>query len=114
VAVNRGDIWWADLPIPVGSEPGFRRPVVVVQSNAFNQSRIATVLSVPLTANTRLAASPGNVLLPVASTGLPRESVALTPQLTPVDRSWFLEYIGQITDEQLGLILSGIDLVLGR
>jgi mRNA interferase MazF len=68
--------WWADLPEPVGSEPGFRRPFIVMQCDRFNQSRIATALCVPLTSNVRLADSPGNFLLSARSTGLPRDSVA--------------------------------------
>ncbi len=70
MVVAQGDIWWADLPEPTGSGPGFRRPVVVVQGDAFNASRIATVVCVPLTSNLRWAAAPGNVLLSARLTGL--------------------------------------------
>ena len=86
MVVAQGDVCWADLPEPVGSGPGFRRPVLVVQGNAFNRSRIATVLIVPLTSNLRLANAPGNVVLPARVSGLPRESVANVSQLIAVDR----------------------------
>jgi mRNA interferase MazF len=76
VVIARGDVWWADLPVPVGSGPGLRRPVVVVQGDAINNSRIATVVCVPLTSNVKWAKAPGNVLLSQSATGLPKESVA--------------------------------------
>ena len=76
MVIAQGEIWWADLPEPVGSEPGFRRPVVVVQNDAFNRSRIATVICVTLTSSLHLAAAPGNVLLSAQATGLDKNSVA--------------------------------------
>ena len=76
MVVSRGDVFWASLPDPTGSGPGFRRPVAVVQGDAFNASRLATVVVVPLTSNLRWAAAPGNVLLAATRTGLPRDSVA--------------------------------------
>ena len=73
--MERGEIWWAQLPDPTASEPGFRRPVVIIQSNAFNRSRIRTVIAVVLTSNLRLAEAPGNVLVPASESGLPKDSV---------------------------------------
>jgi len=76
MVISQGEVWWVDLPEPSGSEPGFRRPVVVVQGEAFNRSRIATVVCVPVTSNLRWAEAPGNVLLTSKVTGLPKDSVA--------------------------------------
>lgn len=112
--VAQGQVWWADLPAPVGSGPGFRRPVVVVQSDAFNRSRIATVVCVPLTSNLRLAEAPGNVLLAPAATGLPRDSVANVSQPVTLDRSLLTQLVGVLPEGQLRLVLGGIALLLGR
>jgi mRNA interferase MazF len=81
VVVQRREVWWADLEEQRGAEPGFRRPILIVQSDAFNRSRLRTVLGIVLTTNMRLLAAPGNVLLPAAGTGLPRDSVANVTQL---------------------------------
>ena len=112
--IAQADIWWAALPQPVGSGPGFHRPVVVVQGDTFNRSRIATVVVVPLTSNTRLAAMPGNVLLPYRKTGLPKDSVANVSQIISIDRSLLAERIGRIARPQLDLIWSGIDILFDR
>jgi Growth inhibitor len=77
--MERGEVWWAELPDPVASEPGFRRPVVIVSSNAFNRSRIRTVSTVVLTSNLRLSEAPGNVFLAAAESGLPKDSVERVP-----------------------------------
>jgi mRNA interferase MazF len=114
VVVAQGEIWWADLPHPAGSGPGFRRPVVVIQGDAFNRSRIATVVSVLLTTNLRLAEAPGNVLLPAATTSLPRDSVANVSQLLTLDRSRLTDRVGKLSTAQLAAILVGIDVMLGR
>lgn len=110
----QGDIWWADLGEPVGSEPGFRRPVLVVQCDAFNRSRIATLVCVPLTSNLKWTEAPGNVLLKAESTGLPKDSAANVSQLVSLDRSILIERVGCLSERQLSLVLSGIDLLLGR
>ena len=107
-------MWWADLPDPTGSGPGFRRPVVVVQGDAFNRSRIATVVCVPLTSNLRWADAPGNVLLNARAAGLPRDSVANVSQVVAIDRALLSERVGMLAARQLQLILAGIDIVLGR
>ena len=114
MVVAQGDVYWADLPDPAGSGPGYRRPVVVVQGDAFNRSRLATVLCAPLTSNLRWADAPGNVLLPAAMTGLPRDSVAVLPQLVAVDRSLLTERVGRISKQKIKLLLAGIDVVVGR
>lgn len=113
-ALSQGQFWWADLPQPIGSAPGFRRPVLVVQGNNFNRSSIATVVVVPLTSNLRLAQMPGNVLLSEADTGLPRDSVANVSAIVSIDRDLLDELVGQVDERSFELVLSGIDLVLGR
>ncbi len=112
--IAQGDVWWTALPEPVGSGPGFHRPVVVVQGDSFNRSRIATVVVVPLTSNTRLAAMPGNVLLEARKTGLPKDSVANISQLIAIDRSLLEEQMGRLQRSQIELILKGIDILLDR
>ncbi len=112
--ITQGDVWWADLGEPTGSEPGFRRPVVVVQCDAFNRSRIATVVCVPLTSNLRWADAPGNVLLEAVTTGLPKDSVANVSQVVALDRDVLTDRVGRLAERALGSILSGIEVVLGR
>jgi mRNA interferase MazF len=114
VVVSQGDVCWASLPDPAGSGPGFRRPVAVVQGDAFNASRLATVVVVPLTSNLRWASAPGNVLLSAKVTGLPRDAVANVSQIVAVDRDLLSERVGRLSDGDVELVLSGIDLVLGR
>jgi mRNA interferase MazF len=114
VVISQGDIVWAELPHPTGSGPGFRRPVVIVQGDAFNASRLATTVVVPLTSNLRWASAPGNVVLSAVRTGLPRDSVVNVSQIIAVDRSVLADRIGRLDDDQLSVILSGVDLMLGR
>lgn len=114
MVTSQGDVVWASLPDPAGSGAGFRRPVVVVQGNPFNASRIATIVVVPLTSNLRWAAAPGNVLLDAAHTGLPKDSVANVSQIVAVDRSILSERVGHLAAADLALVLAGIDVVLGR
>jgi mRNA interferase MazF len=114
VVIAQGDVWWASLPAPAGSGPGFRRPVVVVQGDAVNRSRIATVVCVPLTSNMRWATAPGNVALQARMTGLPKESVANVSQIITLDRELLTDRVGQIPRSKIELILSGIDIILGR
>ena len=114
MVISQGDVCWADLPEPVGSGPGLRRPVIVVQGDALNRSRLATAVCVPLTSNLRWANAPGNVLLTAAMTGLPRDSVANVSQIVALDRSLLEERTGRIGSAKLELLLAGIDVVLGR
>jgi len=114
VVVAQGDVFWADLPEPAGSGPGLRRPVLIVQGDAFNRSRIATVVAVALTSNLRLAVAPGNVTLRARATGLPKDSVANVSQIVTVDRDFLTERTGHVSQSLLKTVLSGIDLVLGR
>jgi len=94
--MRRGEIWWADLPEPRRSEPGHRRPVLVVQADPFNLSRIQTVIVAAITSNLELADAPGNVLLPPRSAGLPRDSVVNVSQLLTLDRSFLTEHAGTL------------------
>lgn len=112
--ISQGEVWWADLPVPIGSEAGYRRPVVIVQGDAFNRSQIRTVVIVPLTRNFGVARSPGNVVLPSTSTGLPDDSVANVSLVTSIDRALLTDYVGHISVRELSMLLSGIDIVLGR
>ena len=114
MVIAQGEVWWADLPEPTGSGPGYRRPVVVVQGDALNRSRIATVLCVPLTSNLRWAEAPGNVLLRARSTGLPRDSVANASLLSAFDRAVLTERSGKLTASELESVMDGIDVILGR
>jgi mRNA interferase MazF len=114
VTVSQGEVWWADLGEPRGSKPGFRRPVLVIQGDGLNRSRIATVVCVALTSNVKWAAAPGNVLLSESTTGLPKESVANVSQIVTLDKSELTERVGRLSRTKLDLVLSGVDVVLGR
>ena len=112
--VTQGDVWWAQLGAPRGSEPGFRRPVVVVQGDALNRSRTGTVVCVPLTSNLRWAGAPGNVALVERATGLPKPSIANVSQVVALDRRVLAERAGHLPVGKLRQVLAGIDIVLGR
>ncbi len=112
MVIRRGDIWWAGLPEPEASEPGYRRPVLIVQSDEFNESRIGTVVAATLTTNLRLADAPGNVYVAAEETGLPRESVVNVSQLVTVDRSFLVERAGRVEDRVMLRVDDGIRLVL--
>ena len=114
MVISQGHVYWADLPDPTGSGPGFRRPVVVVQGDTLNRSRIRSAVCVPLTSNLVWADAPGNVVLPAKTTGLPKDSVANTSQIVTLDRDLITEEVGKLAKRQLELILTGIDIVLGR
>ena len=113
MVVQRGEIWWANLPEPVGSEPGFRRPVLVIQSNDFNRSRIATVIALVITSNIKLAQAPGNVLLPSKVTGLSKDSVANVSQVITIDKTFLAEKMETIPSYLLEQVENGIRLVMG-
>jgi mRNA interferase MazF len=114
VVIAQGEVWWAELASPTGSEPGYRRPVIVVQGDALNRSKIATAVCVPLTTNLRWADAPGNVLLSARSTNLAKDSVANVSQVIAIDRAILTERVAKLSRAKLELILSGIDVVLGR
>jgi mRNA interferase MazF len=114
VVISQGEIWWADLPDPAGSGPGFRRPVIVVQGDSFNRSKIATVLCVPLTSNLKWADSPGNVLLEARLTGLSKDSIASVSQVVTLDKLLLTERVGKLSRAKTDLVLAGIDVVLDR
>lgn len=114
VAVAQGEVWWADLGELLGSGPGYRRPVLVVQGDAFNRSAISTVVCVPLTSNVKWAGAPGNVPLKPRGSGLPKESVANVSQVVALDRAVLVERVAKVPAAKLDLVLRGIDVVLGR
>ena len=114
MVISQGEIWWADLPGPARSGPGFRRPVVVVQGDALNRSRLATVVCVPLTSNLKWALAPGNVHLRARRTGLPKDSIANVSLIVNIDKDFLSERVGKLPPSHLQLVLAGIDTILGK
>ncbi|MGH8649175.1 MAG: type II toxin-antitoxin system PemK/MazF family toxin [Burkholderiales bacterium] len=110
--MRRGEIWWASLPEPSGSGPGFRRPLLIVSANSFNESRINTVVAAAITSNLRLADAPGNVRLPARGTGLTKPSVVNVSQIITVDKSFLTERAGRLNPQLLAEIDDGLRLVL--
>jgi mRNA interferase MazF len=110
--VRRGEIWWASLPEPSGSGPGFRRPLLIVSANNFNESRINTVITAVITSNLRLADAPGNVRLPSKGVGLSKPSVVNVSQVITVDKSFLTERVGKLTPRLLSEVEQGLRLVL--
>ena len=106
-------MWWASLPEPTGSGPGFRRPVLVVQSNSFNQSRINTVVVAVVTSNVTLAEAPGNVRLAKAEAGLPRASVVNVSQLLTIDRALLTLRVKALSSQSMARVDEGLRLVMG-
>ena len=113
MVIERGEIWWAELGEPQGSGPGFRRPVLIVQNDAFNRSRLRTVVAVVVTSNLRLVDAPGNVLLPAKASGLPKDSVANVSQVITLDRDFLSGRVGRVRGALLNDVESGLRLVLG-
>jgi len=113
MVVRRGEIWWAGLPDPAGSGPGYRRPVVIVQADAFNRSRIQTVIAAVITSNLRLAEAPGNFLLSRKESGLPKESVVNVSQIVTLDRAYLAAKVASLRPRQLALLEDGLRLALG-
>ncbi|NEQ41791.1 MAG: type II toxin-antitoxin system PemK/MazF family toxin [Okeania sp. SIO3I5] len=112
MVMYRGEIWWATLPQPVGSEPGYRRPVLIVQNDGFNRSLIQTVIVVVITSNLDLAEAPGNVLLPKKATGLPRDSVANVSQVITLDKSFLEQRVGFLSEDLQDRVDEGLRLVM--
>ncbi len=110
--IQRGEIWWASLPEPQGSEPGYRHPLVIVQSDSFNRSGIRTIIGVVLTTNLRLANAPGNVLLESRRTGLPKDCVANVSQVITADRGSLTERVGALPARLMERIEAGLRQVL--
>lgn len=114
VEISQGEIWWAELSEPSGSAPGYRRPVIIVQGDHLNRSRIATTVAVPVTSNLKWAAAPGTVVLSAKATGLPRDSVANASQIIALDRTMLVERVGKLVPKAFAQVMTGIDIVLGR
>ena len=110
--MQRGEVWWADLEEPRGSGPGFRRPVLIVQDDAFNRSRLQTTIAVVLTSNLRLVDAPGNVLIPQRASGLSKDSVANVSQVVTLDNDFPTERINRLPTRLLTAIDAGLKLVL--
>jgi mRNA interferase MazF len=110
--VRRGEVWWAELPEPVASEPGYRRPVLIVQSDDFNRSRIRTVIAVVLTTNLRLAGAPGNVPVSKEDTALSRDSVANVSQIITLDKTFLTERVSRVSDRTMMSVEEGLRMVL--
>ena len=111
--MKRGEIWWASMPEPAGSGPGFRRPVLIISDDSFNRSRIATVIVAAITGNAQLAEAPGNLMLSGRGTGLSRASVVNVSQLVTLDRAMITTRVGQLGPAQLAAVDNGLRLVLG-
>ncbi len=112
MVIKRGEIWWAKLPEPVGSGPGHKKPLVIIQSNEFNSSNINTIIAVAITTNIHLAAAPGNILLSIKKSKLPKKSVVNISQLITIDKSFFTERIHTLSNKVMEQIDDGIRLVL--
>ncbi len=111
--MKRGEVWWASLPEPTGSGPGFRRPTLIVQSNPFNQSRIGTVIVAVVTSNLALAEAPGNVRLAKAEAGLPKPSVVNVSQVLTIDRELLTLRVRALPNRAMQRVDDGLRLVLG-
>jgi len=112
LVVHRGEVWWTDLAEPRGSEPGYRHPVLILQADSFNRSRLQTVVGVIVSSNLGLLDAPGNVLLPAKSVGLSRDSVANLTQFVTVDRHYLEERIGRVSRKTLARVEAGLRLIL--
>ena len=114
MVVAQGEVWWADLADPVGSAPGFRRPVVVVQADALNRSQLPTVVCIVMTSNLHWSGAPGNIVVRAEQTGLNRDSVVNVSQVVTIDKRQLTERVGRLSKRHMEAIFSGIDLIMGR
>ncbi len=112
MTINQGDIFWIDLDDPIGSEPGYRRPYIVIQNNLFNQSRIHTVVMVAVTGNLQRAKSPGNILLEAGEGGLPSPSVINITQVFTLDKAYLTDYCGSLHPQRIAQMIEGINLLI--
>jgi mRNA interferase MazF len=110
--MQRGEIWWAELPVPEGSGPGYRRPVLIVQADSFNRSRISTAVAAVVSSNLRLADAPGNIYLGKRVTGLPKDSVVNISQLVTLDRKFLTSRAGSLSAKHMAAVDDGLRLVL--
>jgi mRNA interferase MazF len=110
--MERGEIWWADLPAEESSQPAFRRPLLIVQSNGFNRSRIATTIAVVITSNLRLADAPGNVFLPAEDSRLPKDSVVNVSQVVTLDKTMLSDRVSKLAPRYIRAVNEGLRLVL--
>jgi len=110
--VLRGEIRWGELSMPKGSGPGYRRPVLIVQADQFNKSRISTVVTAVISSNLRLADSPGNIFLSRRLSGLPKDSVINISQLVTLDREYLSDKVGKLSARHMAAVDEGLRLVL--
>ena len=111
--MNRGEIWWADLPVPGQSEPEYRRPVLIVQSDGFNRSRIGTVVALAITSNLKLAEAPGNISLARRGTGLRKTSVINVSQVITLDKEYLIKRTGRVSGAVMTRVEESLRLLLG-
>ena len=111
--MTRGDIWWADFGMPFASEPGFQRPVLIIQDDAFNKSKIHTIIVIPLTTNLLFNSAPGNVFIGKEESGLSKDSVLVVSQLSAIDKNRLIEYANKVAQKKIEKVEAGIKLILG-
>ena len=111
--MKRGEIWWADFGAPLGSEPGYRRPVLIVQSNVFNRSRISTVIIAAISSNLALESAPGNVRLSRSDSKLAKASVVNVSQISSADRARLVGKVSTLAPSQMSKVEAGLKLVMG-
>ncbi|MBN2352384.1 MAG: type II toxin-antitoxin system PemK/MazF family toxin [Spirochaetales bacterium] len=109
--MNRGEIWWASLDEPRGSSPGFRRPVLVVQADAFNHSKIGTVLCAIITSNVRLADAPGNIFISSKDSGLPKDSVINISQIVTLNKEDLTDFVKKVRTVVMRDVENGIRII---
>jgi len=112
MVAKHGEIWWADLPEPVGSSPGYRRPVLVIQNDEFNRSLIRTVIVATITSNTRISAANGNVSITSQQSHLSKDSVVNISQILTIDKSLLFEYVSTLSESKMEQVGDGLRLVL--
>jgi mRNA interferase MazF len=112
MVIKRGEIWWAELQEPAGSGPGYKRPMLVIQSNEFNKSKINTIIAAVITTNIRLSAAPGNILLSAKKSKLPKESVINVSQIITLDKSFLTEKVSTLSNSTMAKVDDGVRLVL--
>lgn len=112
MVIKRGEIWWAELPEPAGSEPGYRLPLLILQSDDFNKSKINTTIAVTLTTNLNLSSAPGNIFLSKRESKLPRESVINISQIVTIDKSFLMKKVSTVSEKIMSEVETGLRLVL--